>query len=1071
MRNALKPCSTKSSLMVLLLMFLSIPSSASEKTEKKEGKSDSEIVWQNQTKTKRITGRVTNKEGEPLPGVNVMEKGTQNGTISNLDGLYTLNVSDKNPQVAFTYIGFNPVTINIGSASVYDIIMEETINEMDELVVVGYSQQRKISSIGSQSSLKVSDIKMPSASLTSALVGRLSGVIAVQRTGEPGKDASDIWIRGYSTPNNSNPLMIVDGVERPFNDIDPGDIESITVLKDASATAVYGVRGANGVVIVKTKPGIIGKPVVNVDYYESFTQFTKQPKFADGITYMNTANEALTTDGLSPMYLPSYIKNTESGMDPLLYPNVDWQKVVFKDWGHQRRVNANIRGGSQMAQFYASISYFNEKGMVRENDYENYNTGINYDRYNFLTNLSMKVTSSTTVDIGAQGHLGNGNYPGVNTESIFSSTIEVNPVLYPVMFRANGVEYVPGLHTQGGNRNPYAEATKTGYRKTMDNKIMANVRLTQDLSMLTEGLKLSVMYAYDVSNRRESSYTKRENTYYFADRTGEPYDAAGNPILKTTWDQGSNALAFSGTFGGYRKDNLEASLNYDRVFGKHRVGAMFVYTQQSKTINDAGDFIGSLPYRLQGIAGRATYSWHDRYFAEFNIGYNGGENFPKSKRFGTFPAFGVGWVLSNEKFWEPIQNVFSFMKVRYTNGRVGSSDVDGAARRFMYIDQYDWAADYGDTFGSNVGVDGVRIKNPATPLTWEIAHKQDLGIDLKFFRDELSVTVDFYKENRKQILLNRTNSLPGFAGFQETPYGNVGKTRTKGYDLSLEYFKQFNKDLALTVRGNFTYTDVVWVDDDTPDKKFPWRNREGHSLKALEGFTANGLYTQQDIDAIKNWLALPEAQRQNTAQPFPTPYKVGLNQVRAGDIKYKDLNGDGTINDDDISWIGNGDIPKINYGFGFNLDYKAFSIGALFQGTAKADRLISGFVHAFNNSSAGNVFSNIDDRWTENNPSQNAFYPRLSYGNDAPGNQNNYVNSTWWLKDMSFFRLKSLQLSYRIPETLCHKLNIKNASVYMMGTNLFTISGWKLWDPELGTNDGNKYPNTTAYTIGLNFSF
>ena len=255
MRNALKPCSTKSSLMVLLLMFLSIPSSASEKTEKKEGKSDSEIVWQNQTKTKRITGRVTNKEGEPLPGVNVMEKGTQNGTISNLDGLYTLNVSDKNPQVAFTYIGFNPVTINIGSASVYDIIMEETINEMDELVVVGYSQQRKISSIGSQSSLKVSDIKMPSASLTSALVGRLSGVIAVQRTGEPGKDASDIWIRGYSTPNNSNPLMIVDGVERPFNDIDPGDIESITVLKDASATAVYGVRGANGVVIVKTKPG------------------------------------------------------------------------------------------------------------------------------------------------------------------------------------------------------------------------------------------------------------------------------------------------------------------------------------------------------------------------------------------------------------------------------------------------------------------------------------------------------------------------------------------------------------------------------------------------------------------------------------------------------------------------------------------------------------------------------------------------------------------------------------------------------------------------------------------------
>ena len=1017
---------------------------------------------------KRITGRITDEKGVPMIGVTVVEVGTTNGASSNIDGLYTLITTTKNPQLSFVYIGYTEVIINIGMATVYDIVLKENVNAIDELVVVGYSTQRKVSMIGSQSVVKAEDLKMPSASLSSAIAGRIAGVTSVQRTGEPGNDSSDIWIRGFSTPNGASPLIIVDGVERGFDNIDPNDVESITILKDASATSVYGVRGANGVIIVKTKPGIIGKPVISVDYYESFTKFTMLPKLADGITYMTYANEANANNGNTvPLYSQDFIQKTRDNVDPYLYPNVDWLDEVFNDMGHQRRVNANIRGGSQMVQFYASLSYFNEKGLITENDYEHHSTGVDYNRYNFLTNLNIKLTSTTTIAIGAQGFLGSGNYPNQSSEEIFSQTMSVSPVLYPKMYYVDGVEYVPGIHTSGAQRNPYAEATKRGYRNTTKNNVMSNIRLTQDLKIITKGLKFSTMFAFDINNTRSSNYQKRESTYYITDMNN-PYDEMGNIIISPTWSSGSSELSYGESFGGERKENFEALLSYDRTFGRHRVSGMAIYTQQSKSNNKAGNFIGSIPYRIQGVAGRATYSWDDRYLAEFNVGYNGGENFPEESRFGIFPAVGLGWVVSQEKFMKPIADVVSFLKFRYTNGLVGSSNVNN--RRFMYIDQYGRDNNYGYSFGVGESVGGVKLSNPATDLTWEIAHKQNLGVDLQLFRGDLSITADIFKEEREQILMERNMSLPGFAGYQSYPYGNVGATSTSGYDLSLEYFKQINKDLRITVRGNFGYVDAHWTDDDRPDTTYPWRNREGHSLQAIEGYTALGLYTESDINDINNWLSLSEAQQQNVPQPFPTPSKIGLAQIQAGDIMYKDMNLDGVINNDDISWIGEGDIPKISYGFGFNVDYKSFSLAALFQGTAQASRVVAGSLRPYGNSGS-NVFNNIDDRWTEENPSQDVFYPRLSYLSDTSSNQNNFETSTWWLKDMGFLRLKNIQLTYRLPDAWCRNIKIKNASIYVMGTNIFTISDWDLWDPELGTNNGTKYPNTSSYTIGLNCNF
>lgn len=1026
-----------------------------------EGKTE---IQSRQQGGKKISGRVIDASGEVLPGVVVRELGDEyNGTVTDLDGLYTLNVNER-ATIEVSFLGYKTVTVNIGSSNIYDVVLEEDISELDELVVTGYGEQRKISSIGAQTSIKREDIKVPSASLSTVLAGRLSGVVSVQRTGEPGRDAADIWIRGLSTPNSSNPLILVDGVERDFNNIDPEDIESISVLKDASATAVYGVRGANGVIIVKTKPGIIGKPSVNIDYYEGMNRFTVTPELADGVTYMHAVNEALSNTNRVHRYSPAYIENTRNGVDPMLYPNVDWQKEIFNDWGHLRRVNANVRGGSQMAQFYASVSVYNEKGTIKTNPLENYDSSTRYTRYNFTTNVSMQVTPTTDVNIGAQGFLANGNYPGMSSDVIFGSTMEVNPVMYPKMFVVDGIEYVPGVHTQGAERNPYADATMRGYRHTMNSKINSNIRITQDLGMITEGLKATAMFAYDVTSNRDTEYNKRENTYYLADRNN-PYDAQGNPILTTTWNLGSEVLSFGGNnLQGEKKDYFEASLTYDRIFGDHRAGGMLIYTQQNRNVNHAGSIIDAIPYRMQGVAGRLTYSWKDRYFGEFNVGYNGGENFPSQQRYGTFPAFGVGWVASNESFWEPVEDLFSFFKIRYTNGFAGNSSVGG--RRFMYLDQYEWTGNYRYNFGGQI-VDGVRVVNPATMLEWEVAHKQDLGFDIQMLNNDLSLTLDLFYEKRNQILLERSQSLPSFAGFQQAPFGNVGITETKGFDGDIEYNKTINDDWSLTLRGNFTYADPVWVDNDIPDKAYPWRNRKGSSLVSQEGFTAQGLYTHSDIDVIQAWLASDRSM----PQPFPTPYNTSLAQLQPGDIIYKDMNEDGKIDDNDISWIGNGDIPKINYGFGFNLQYKAWSLGMLFQGTAQANRFVGGIVKPFNDTGGGNVYANITDRWTEENPRHDVFYPRLAFGNDQAGNQNNFVNSTWWLKDMSFLRLKTLQLSYFLPREWTQKIGVNNASVYMMGMNLFTLSKWKLWDPELNTGNGNSYPNSSSYTIGINFNF
>ena len=1022
--------------------------------------------------TSSVSGRVSDEKGELLAGIAVYEKGTTNGTLTDNNGQYTLKLTSTDPTLVFSALGYEEQEISVNKRAIIDVALVTVIDELDEIVVVGYGTQRKISVVGSQASIKTEQIKMPSASLSSVVAGRLAGVVSVQRTGEPGHDETDIWIRGISTFANqhSRPLVLVDGVERSFNNIDPEDIESFTVLKDASATAVYGVRGANGVIIIKTKPGKVGKPKFAFDYYESITRLTKIPKLADAYVYMDAANEAYMNSRGSILYTPQYIEATKKadGLIPnddptmfnsYLYPNVDWINELFKPLGHNRRAQMSVRGGVPNATYYVSLTYYNESGLTRNAKMENYNADMRFDRYNYTANLNLRPTETTTLDLGFSGYLSEGNYPQQSTAELFDSAFKINPVYLPVMMPDGSV---PGLSAVGDLRNPLADLTRRGYKKELRNQLNSNIRLTQDLGFFewSKGLSARALLAFDVNNSRTNKYDKQEDTFAFSGskntETGlwnsDVYDAQGNWNIVRT-HTGHRELVYSRDQAMDRNVYFEAALNYEREFGKHAVSGLLLYNQNVYAPGSPDSLVESLDYKQQGIAARATYSYDDRYFGELNAGYNGSENFDPNNRFGFFPAAGIGWAVSNESFWKPIKDVWSFFKIRYTIGLVGSDSATG--RRFMYQDEMG-SAD-GAYFGTaNSHKEGWAYKKYGSNVGWSTSLKQNLGFDLKFFKDELSIGLEFFKEHRTGIFLQRA-TIPDYCGFIEMPYANLGVVDNKGIDFNMEYNKQLGSKTFLTLRGNFTWNEDRIVEDDQPAPAYPWLETRGTNVLARWGWIAEGLFTSED-------------EILDHARQFGEEYPGQITGL--GDIKYKDLNGDNVIDDYDKCVIGQGDVPKLYYGFGADLQVGHFSVGVLFSGNAFADRMVQGNgIHAFSDQAAiSNLLANITDRWSAEDPTNtNVFYPKLHFG--KTDNLNNTKESTWWQKDVSFLRLKQMTLSYNLPSKWLDKTFIEDASIYLTGTNLLTFSNFKLWDPELNTDNGSAYPNAMTISVGVNVKF
>ena len=985
------------------------------------------------------------KEKFPLPGVNIVVEGQNaaTGVVTDIDGHFYMKVPSEESAIIISYVGFKSQRIVVGNNINFNVVLEEDVETLDEVVVTGYGSQKRMSVIGSVETLEPARLQTGSTrSLSNNLAGQLAGVIAVQRSGEPGYDSSNFWIRGIASfSGNQNPLVLVDGIERDLNNIDPAEIESFSVLKDASASAMYGVRGANGVIVINTKRGKIGAPQVNFRVEHSITEPTKLPEFIGAADYMQLLNDL--ADPSRRPFTDEQIYRTRIGYDRDLYPDVNWMDAITKDYAYSTRANIDVSGGSDFLRYSLVGSYFGEKGIMETDQTLPYDTGTRLTRYNLRANVDLDVTKTTTLRVNVGGYLQTLRKQNYSTETAFSEAFMTPPNIHPMRYSDGTIPCV-------ANRvNPWANVTQRGYETETQSQIQSLFAVEQNLKMLTPGLKAKITFSFDRWNK--STMERGMNPTLYNTATGR--DVEGN-LLHTILSYGDEALGHSngGEYGNTRV-YFEGTLTYNRTFGgKHDVDALFLYNQQSY---DDG---GIQPYRKQGIAGRLSYTFDRRYIGEFNFGYNGSENFDKGKRFGFFPSFALGWLVSEEPFMERFRSTLTKLKIRGSIGKVGNDNI-GGNRRFAYITTLNTNADgynWGET--GQIGRTGISEGEVGvSDLTWETALKMNLGFELGLW-NELDFQVDLFKERRTDIFMQR-KTIPTQAGFLTNPWANYGEVTNRGAEFSVNYNKQINKDWFVGFRANFTYAiNRVEEYDEAASVLGTHRALTGRSLNTLWGLQAERLFTEDDFDA-----------NGNLKFGIPTQ-EVGAATVRPGDIKYKDMDGDGVITDADEGYIGGTVDPRIVYGFGGNVNYKNWDLNFFFQGVGDTYRIIGGtqyFIPGSGQGVQGNVYSNYLDRWTEENPSQDVFWPRLS----ESANRQNYRASTWWKKNMRFLRLKTLEIGYTLPKHITDKICSKGIRIYLSGNNLFCFSPFDLWDPELDSADGLKYPTMRSFMVGVNLNF
>lgn len=1002
------------------------------------------------SKSIRINGTVLDQQGSPLPGVNVVVKGLQQGTTTDADGNYFLDVPSRSSILVFSYIGFESQEVRVGNMININVNLAEISTGLNEVVVVGYGSQKRASIVGSITTIEPSVLKQGTTrAISNNLAGQVAGILAVQRSGEPGADGSNFWIRGISsfTGAGTSPLVLVDGIERTLDDLNPAEIESFSVLKDASASAVYGVRGANGVILIKTKRGQLGKPSVNVHYEQSFTQPTKLPEYIGSGEYLTLLNELSDNSPYSQETIDNYIKGT----DPDLYPNIDWMDLITKDYSTNQRADITINGGSNILRYALVGSYYGERGIFERDKSNSWDSSTKLNKFNLRSNVDINITPTTVATVSIGGYLQETNGMTVSSDDAFSAAFETPPFVHPAVYSTG--EY-PVVRQRV---NPWVQVAEKGYSTYSSSKIESMFALEQDLKFLTPGLKVKGIFSFDRYSR-SGIVRSRTPTLY---NPATARDDDGNLILTVANDGQDFLDTSSKTEWGNKATYLEGNISYDRTFGKHHVEGLFLYNQR-----DYQD--GSIvPFRRMGIAGRASYTFDGRYIGEFNFGYNGSENFAKGYRFGFFPSIAVGYLLSEEKFMEPYKKTFSKIKIRGSFGLVGNDQLNG--RRFAYQttinsgDGYCWGAD-----GNNYGRAGRWEGDFGIPnLTWETVSKTNVGFELGLW-NALDFQIDYFFEHRYDIFMQR-NTIPSSAGFRSTPWANFGKVDNQGIDLSLVYNKQINKDWYAGFRGTFTYAvNKIIEQDEAPGVMGTNRQRTGHSVSQLFGLVDEGLFTEADFKKDANGEILVEDGRMVLNDDIPAH---AFGPVRPGDIRYKDVNGDGVVNTMDEAAIGGTYDPQIVYGFGGNLRYKNVDFNVFFQGNGRTFRFVGGCYNNFTPGETmgamGNILTNYNDRWTPENPSQDVFYPRLTYGKS----ENNVRNSTWWLRNMSMVRMKDVEVGYSFPKEWVQRIGLSNFRLYAKGSNLLTFSGWKLWDPEIDTGTGTKYPIMKSFSVGLDINF
>lgn len=1007
-------------------------------------------------KKRLLQGLVKDEQGNPIIGASIQLKNTGTGVITDLDGLFQIQVTDKNSVIVISYIGYVTQEISVGDRSSITVQLKEDTKSLEEVVVTAFgATQKKETMVGSIQQVRPAELKVPSSSLSTSFAGRMAGVIAIQRSGQPGADGADFWIRGKSTFGDATGVLIVlDGVEissSDLNALDPEVIESFSILKDATATAMYGTRGANGVMIVTTKSGQdLLKPIINFRLETSMSQLTSVPEMVGGVDYMKLYNEALTTRGITTgLYDDTKIRATEQGLNPLVYPNVDWYNEMFNKNAFAQRFNFNIRGGKKAVTYFMSASVKHDAGNLKSlsKDYFSYNNNINVMRYDFVNNLSIKATNTTKISLGLNVSLRDWKGPSAGVDGIFSMSREASPVDFPIVYPARNDKEIytlwggmSGGIYNNGYRNPVAEYV-VGYKKQFASTVNANIRLDQDLKMVTKGLKLHVLASFKNWSKTETTRKAGYNQF----EIDQYNEATGEYTLSRVGNEQKTALNTEGAATGDRRIFIQAYLDYKRKFGIHDVNAMLLYNQDQLDNNKPDNLLSSLPRRKQGIAARLSYAYDDRYLAEVNFGYNGSENFAKNNRFGFFPSIALGYNISQEKFWEPISNVISHFKLRGSYGLVGN---DGINERYAYLEDIVLSSDkwkYTTGVNQNVNLQGPvwnRYYNPN--LTWEVGKKLNVGFDMQLFH-QVNLNFDVFKEIRSKIYMQKVNTLPDFIGTGETKiYENSGKMKNVGFDIALDYNKQITKDFFLSFKGTLTYAhNTILERDEPPFQLYPNLSSVGYSRGQHLVYVADGLFRDQaDVDS----------HAEQTLGYIPQP----------GDIKYvdqPDANGncDGIINTNDRVYMGYPEDPEIVYGFGPSMKYKNWDFSFFFQGAARTSILMSGF-HPFGKNATRGVMKFIaDDYWSESNPNPNAAYPRLTRDTNA----NNTVNSSYWLRNGAFLKLKNAEIGY----------TFKMFRAYLNGSNLLTFSPFKHWDPEMGGGSGMKYPTQRVFNIGIQFTF
>ncbi|MDR1372701.1 MAG: TonB-dependent receptor [Dysgonamonadaceae bacterium] len=1078
-----------------------------------------------------LKGRVVDMNGDGIPGVLINVVGSTRGVAADDDGNFEMTNVVSGTKLVASSLGMANKEITYTGQSSLIIVMEEQVNELDEFTVVGFAKQKKERVIGSIQSVDTKDLRVPSSNLTTSFAGRIAGMISYQTSGEPGAESNaDFFIRGVTSfgTGKVDPLILIDNIEVSKDDLaklHPDDLQSFSVLKDATATAIYGARGANGVILISTKEGKEGKSRVNFRVENGWSSPTSKLEMAGAADYMNMANEAYSTRAISQtgsrtrrlVYPRAYIQEVlrgiedPSSVDTYLYPYTDWMDMLIKDVATNQRVNMSVSGGGKVARYYVSGSFANDNGILKKETRSDFDNNVNYKKYTLHSNINIDITPTTSMAVRLHGGFDDYQGPMAGGNDLYSKILQVSPVRFPAYYPSDygtgtfigqnelGEEeiihvkgsYANASHILFGNdfmaasnpyMNPYAEMLR-GYRTSSTSSLMAQFELKQDLSGIMKGLSGRAL----VNATRNAQYAlvrSKEPFYYTAFSsiyTNDVFLEEINP------DKGRDYLTYKPESKGVQGIMYgEASLNYANNFDIHNVSGMLVATGRNRQTGDAeeGKFFESLPERNLGLAGRFTYDYDLRYIVELNFGYNGSEKFAAKHRWGFFPSLGAGYLISNEKFWTPIKDKISMLKLRYSYGLVGNDAIGD--QRFFYLENVSLNSDdarlpegdfsYGYTFnGWGKDKKGVKInayKNES--ITWEIAYKHNLGIELGFF-NKVNILADIYKEHRVNILQPRSD-ISVTMGLWSVPYVNSGEADTEGIDISLDYNQSFSKDWWLTARGNFTFahsTFAVYEEAGYAELGSPWRSHVGMTTKQRMGYIAERLFIDNaEIEYYNGIDGDPSSAYQSGAMP--------------GDIMYKDLNGDGTINDLDKTGIGYPTTPEINYGFGFSIGYKGIDLSAFFQGSDRASLFINSqkmapfIIHGPTNEDnklyeTGLAQFIADDYWSEANPNPYARWPRLASSESQFSN--NWMNdkdeegtpSTFWMYDNSYLRFKSLELGYSLPDKWTKKMRVGSLRLYVSGTNLLLFSKFKFWDVELASN-GLNYPLQRVWNVGLNLT-